>query len=1631
MAMVGSLVLHTDEDQEDSDFFDQLANEFGDGDLGRLRSSLQREEKDRLDDNLSKLILGEEDCAPAPPTATADAIVFSLVAEGIDDIVDDNLDDNLSVGHDEIEIQGTAVERDWSYPAEEVLSIATHSPVELPQVDAPIGASDAIDSLVNLHARPSEGTENESLIVGSPSSMFGENASVVEAHVESVERRSEFSESKDVCALESGTVGFSSDLPSCSLTPIEDDESKQGSQLTLAENCSGFFSDEVPHVARLLESSTVNPIDASPDCTSVKPGNAQFLPRVDDVGSTGSPSVRELQWSCFGNSYIADASGSDFFNGLGSETLEGCNQETTAQIVGYQVEPWMDLSSTALNPQGSLGANGESFGLQTGIYSYGSAAEHFEERLFWNQQGAQSYGISEQENSSSADFFTNLSDSHRTIESKQSGISADTVSEIGSVNDLSRTSNCKAQRQEEPQQNWENMYPGWYFDYASNEWKQIEGWSPVQEQHPLREDDGPSFSQTSQSNQSVSMASDSFWQRSPGQEHWPSLPSEQSFAAGAHAASDDLQFATSSSLPEQQTNWEQQYPGWYYDYQTQQWCQIVDNNQSWASNQDPKLEASQGVELVQNLQSSGGGWIDQQVQPHYQSEVNQNIYVPERSHSVYDNSGGVDTRTLTRGMSFNSWTEPTGGGFAYGQHGMGNSQEACSINSWTGFQGAVSTVPSHTFQAISDPISQSHQDSTQADKPSYYGNAHGFFPSYNLSTGGAEGGRSSAGRPSHALVAFGFGGKLVTMKAPQLGNAEPLLLHDFNRLVSSAEGHSNVSTYFSVFNRQGLSGPLQGATSKDVLKWVEERIENFGKEDCQGMNSEGVRVLWGVLKIACQHYGKLRSVAGSVGVKSQMEDGPEVALGRLLMAAKSQSHWNEGLPTSTDLLHTIPTGHQIQAAVNEVRTQLMDGKIKEALQFAQQGQLWGVALVLAWQLGEKVYAETALHMAQQQFSPGSPMRTLLLLFAGQASELFKAQSLPLSVGTYGLISSAVSNAQDSAGGMLRDWLGNLSIIAANPTKGDEQVITHLGDSLWKDQGEVAGAHTCYLVADTTFESFSKEARLCLVGADHFKYERTFATPQAIQRTELYEYAKTLGNPQYVLVPFQPFKLLYAHMLAEVGRVTEASRYCQMVIKNLKSAGRGTEIEFCKQSALALEERLRLHSQGGYSLNFSTGKLVGKVMGTIDSTIHKIIGGPPVPQQPSPSFGHSQDWYANAGNVGSSATKAAPMIPSASNNNLFIVNNQVDVPTRSVSEPNLVRGSTQGSTQEPKSTTGSETSSASPSQLKSAGSNGGGYLHRFGSNIFAKAIGLMKHNKEAKLGDENKFYYDEKLKRWVEAGAEQSTEETVLAPPPIAASFNLTSGSPSDVKSAQGQSAGVSSSADLPPIPPSVNQFSARGRLHGVRSRYVDTFNKGNIQVAAKPSQLPLVPGAGAGWGSTSSPSNFFASASLTAETNGSSDMLANGHNNEVNSEFLKPASADMKGGHSQAENEPLLPKNLNTSFMDVPVFQKHSSTGNMVMLTDNNHTPVKTDVSSWGNMGRAVSWSGESPSTFHQRKLLNGGVGDVQAKSSSTLPSPPILEPPPSFAGYESGQMQPVAAGSMLSGSLQGAAFGEMQEVEL
>lgn len=97
-----------------------------------------------------------------------------------------------------------------------------------------------------------------------------------------------------------------------------------------------------------------------------------------------------------------------------------------------------------------------------------------------------------------------------------------------------------------------------------------------------------------------------------------------------------------------------------------------------------------------------------------------------------------------------------------------------------------------------------------------------------------------------------------------------------------------------------------------------------------------------------------------------------------------------------------------------------------------------------------------------------------------------------------------------------------------------------------------------------------------------------------------------------------------------------------------------------------------------------------------------------------------------------------------------------------------------------------------------------------------------------MGEKNKFYYDEKLKRWVEEGAEPPAEEAALPPPPPTAAFPNGMNDLSITDKPKTESLHTSSDNEspisserisgIPPIPPSSNQYSARARM-GVRSRY--------------------------------------------------------------------------------------------------------------------------------------------------------------------------------------------------------------------
>ncbi|CAN1185893.1 Protein transport protein SEC16B homolog [Linum perenne] len=991
-------------------------------------------------------------------------------------------------------------------------------------------------------------------------------------------------------------------------------------------------------------------------------------------------------------------------------------------------------------------------------------------------------------------------------------------------------------------QYWESMYPGWKYDMNTGQWYQVDGYNAA---------GGVQESYNANVGSEWATASD-------GKGTTNFLQQSSQSMAGTMAGTSTTESVSSWNQVSQDSNngypahmiFDPQYPGWYYDTIAQEWRSLESYTAS----------AQSVIPQTQETQSQNGYGFN--------TNYSQNV------GNVYGQSENYDSHAYhSQGQDISG----SGSNRGYNQRDMNMwSNQSASSNNFSSDFGQKQNLQSPYG---SNASTGHHLDNQQSFNnlravPSYeklqqgQSEANGFMGSHNFVQGGnfnqqqsyqsnqqlshAPGsGRSSAGRPPHALVSFGFGGKLVVVKENAFGNSSfetqatgggSISVMNLMEVVSGSStgnfsaGGGTSCNYFHPLCQQSFPGPLVGgnAGTKDLNKWIEERITNCESPNMDYRKREALKLLLSLLKIACQHYGKLRSPFGS-DTSSRENDTPESAVAKLFSSAKRQLSEYGSL---SHCLQNMPSEAQLRATASEVQNLLVAGRKTEALQYAQEGQLWGPALVLASQLGDQFYVDTVKKMALRQLLPGSPLRTLCLLIAGQPAEVFSSNTR-----TDGFFSGAVGTQQPllpGANSMLDDWEQNLALITANRTKDDELVIIHLGDCLWKDRSEITAAHICYLVAEANFETYSDTARLCLIGADHWKHPRTFANPEAIQRTELYEYSKVLGNSQFILQPFQPYKLVYAYMLAEIGRVSDSLKYCQAVLKSLKT-GRAPEIETWKQLVSSLEERIRIHQQGGFGTNLQPAKFVGKLLNFFDSTAHRVVGGLP-PPSPSISHGlhsndHDQQMMAPRVAASQSTMAMSTLVPSASMEPISewaADGNKMGRHSRSVSEPDFGRT--------PRQVSNYLEFVESSTHEKPSNPTGGSRLGRFsfGSQLLQKTVGLMlrsRSDKQAKLGEKNKFYYDEKLKRWVEEGVDPPAEETALPPPPTTATFpngasdyNLKSalkndGSPPSGSPKLRNSAAQEHGSGIPPIPTNSNQFSARGRM-GVRSRYVDTFNQG-------------------------------------------------------------------------------------------------------------------------------------------------------------------------------------------------------------
>lgn len=71
--------------------------------------------------------------------------------------------------------------------------------------------------------------------------------------------------------------------------------------------------------------------------------------------------------------------------------------------------------------------------------------------------------------------------------------------------------------------------------------------------------------------------------------------------------------------------------------------------------------------------------------------------------------------------------------------------------------------------------------------------------------------------------------------------------------------------YFHALCHQSFPGPLVGGNfgNKELNKWIDEKISECESSHVDYKEGEILRLLFSLLKIACQYYGKLRSPFGT------------------------------------------------------------------------------------------------------------------------------------------------------------------------------------------------------------------------------------------------------------------------------------------------------------------------------------------------------------------------------------------------------------------------------------------------------------------------------------------------------------------------------------------------------------------------------------------------------------------------------------------------------------------------------------------------------------------------------------------------------------------------------------------------
>lgn len=444
-------------------------------------------------------------------------------------------------------------------------------------------------------------------------------------------------------------------------------------------------------------------------------------------------------------------------------------------------------------------------------------------------------------------------------------------------------------------------------------------------------------------------------------------------------------------------------------------------------------------------------------------------------------------------------------------------------------------------------------------------------------------------RKPRAIATFGFGGVLV-MSQPRLASAFSNQPPQAGAVTLMSTGQLLANTT-DVIAMKAFPGPAISKSTKELSNLLVARCKHVDQasQHATGTQSNPVRVeasrlLWHMLRLLLESKGALNGPKGC-----------EKAMHALLADTASLASPNgignmipeDPLASATigDCSDSLVSLEKRKAIVLDIQRLVQVGKREEALNLAVKENVWDHALMLAAFISPSVHRDTVSSFVLSTLSIGSPLRMAYLQLAGKSVDLFKLGGssgglilpgalvgasaanplMPTGGITAGLSPMASSTQSNPYHGLIDHWKTNIATAVANkpPTPAappasqnaqqqaqvwNDPALMQLGDALWQHCGSVEAAHLCYLLADLGLDSALRPgSRFVLVGGDHKRYPRTVnSNVEAIHRTELLEFAKRQSNNKFCFPRFQPYKLLHAIALADMGLLKLSLEYLESI-----------------------------------------------------------------------------------------------------------------------------------------------------------------------------------------------------------------------------------------------------------------------------------------------------------------------------------------------------------------------------------------------------------------------------------------------------------------------------------------------------